>query len=802
MNKLKKIFIISIIIYTICATFLTSFAENCTNPDGKGTVSITANSDKKTWGTVKNPYQLVMGESLIDIYYGDYAEAIKNGIHFEFVTGKYDAANYIVENNVDKGRLRFKIQGTGPDYLKVTSEQGVNYFQAGGICYLPDYLEDDDKKIENNLEQESKMEVQIPYYSITAIESANTSYVKTVKAKQTSNRPVPDSVTTAQKELVHEVNLGNGYLITDDTMLTNLSTYGTSYVFSKSNIDVNEAYKLSDVQVSKFDGISLNYVGVGMGMFTDANNLTTIEIKGKSYDSTRDPDEVTETYTFNDNLKVVYRFDGTNSEINDSEGEEVSAIEKLISKIGMSIIDVFVDISKIGGGEDGKNYVTIDSLVFNEYENTIVDFWGDTNYLSGKSKEMINFWFNVFKVWAIILYIILLVYIGIKTMLYTGTAEQKKVKGMIEGWLIGVLMLICLPFLFKYLIIINDTIVDILRTNSKYSVYAYYTFEDMYKRWGYEKGEDSATDVVEKLRDALAQLTVDIETIDSNINSNEQKIAELQQEIENNEEMMVQKGKEINEIINKFNRGLGSMVNKRTNKITSIEDVSAGLERELDGHAVKNLDMDTIISNYAANFTYRTIGGIGFGSDDDVQAQLLIKAMGEVYKEKYKLAEEIKEKNLEIERLEEEKEEVQQDKEDVEYAIQKAENNQADLMGEMRTRVGETGRFLYVVILGILIFEVIVLLILYYKRLFMLAILITIFPLVTVAYVFEKTRGEKAKILQTWMQEYTTNVFIQTIHAILYVTLVEVGYSVYIDNKFSLYSHHYSRQSWPKVKQK
>lgn len=213
-------------------------------------------------------------------------------------------------------------------------------------------------------------------------------------------------------------------------------------------------------------------------------------------------------------------------------------------------------------------------------------------------------------------------------------------------------------------------------------------------------------------------------------------------------------------------------------KVVSLEEVSDKLDEALKGHMIKNQSMDEIIAEFAEKYTYRA----PIGGEDDEKAKEIIVQMGETYKEKYNLEDEIKKLEQEIEKLEQEKAKAQSDLENVETAIIKAESNEADLLGEMRERVGETGRFIYVIILGIMIFEVILLLILYYKRLFMLAILITIFPLVTVAYVFERSRGENAKIIKTWIQEYTTNVFIQTIHAILYVTLVEVGYSVFIDN--------------------
>ena len=116
----------------------------------------------------------------------------------------------------------------------------------------------------------------------------------------------------------------------------------------------------------------------------------------------------------------------------------------------------------------------------------------------------------------------------------------------------------------------------------------------------------------------------------------------------------------------------------------------------------------------------------------------------------------------------------------IEKAIERAEDSDADLMGIMRARAGKTSKFIYVLVWLMLIFQVILLLILYYKRLFMIAILVSVFPLVTIAYAFEKTQGTKGTVFKNWIQEYLINVFIQAVHAILYVTIVELGYTVFL----------------------
>lgn len=55
----------------------------------------------------------------------------------------------------------------------------------------------------------------------------------------------------------------------------------------------------------------------------------------------------------------------------------------------------------------------------------------------------------------------------------------------------------------------------------------------------------------------------------------------------------------------------------------------------------------------------------------------------------------------------------------------------------------------------------------YIKRLFTIALLIVLFPLVVLSYVFDKMGDRRAQTFSTWVREFTVNVFIQPIHAFL-----------------------------------
>ena len=98
----------------------------------------------------------------------------------------------------------------------------------------------------------------------------------------------------------------------------------------------------------------------------------------------------------------------------------------------------------------------------------------------------------------------------------------------------------------------------------------------------------------------------------------------------------------------------------------------------------------------------------------------------------------------------------------------------------MRDRADKTQRLMFVAIWYLLTYQLVLLMILYYKRLLTVAVLIIIFPLVVMFYAFEKFMGiDKPKAMRTWIIEYTVNIFVQSVHALVYLVLVETGLKIF-----------------------
>ena len=105
--------------------------------------------------------------------------------------------------------------------------------------------------------------------------------------------------------------------------------------------------------------------------------------------------------------------------------------------------------------------------------------------------------------------------------------------------------------------------------------------------------------------------------------------------------------------------------------------------------------------------------------------------------------------------------------------------SEVDVMRMMRAFAGVTLRPVYVFIWYIMLAQTYILLLTYLKRYLLIALLIIIYPLVIIGYVVNGMFGSRQTAFNTWCKEFFTNVFLQTIHAIMYsvisgIVLVQV----------------------------
>lgn len=91
-----------------------------------------------------------------------------------------------------------------------------------------------------------------------------------------------------------------------------------------------------------------------------------------------------------------------------------------------------------------------------------------------------------------------------------------------------------------------------------------------------------------------------------------------------------------------------------------------------------------------------------------------------------------------------------------------------DYMSQLGYAARQTGKITLSFAFMIATWQLLILIFHYYKRLFIIAFLIIIFPLVALSYAVDKIADGKSQALNTWVKEYIINVFVQTFHAIIY----------------------------------
>ena len=215
-------------------------------------------------GTEEKPFILSLGDGIIDVYYADEnakeidKESYKD-FYFKFSksNSKVKSANYMVEHNSDKHRVRFTLMGTSEADLQVASSSGLNYFQAGAKTIIQSKLNLEENSAENVLKDsvnDLKEEIQAPFYTINATE--------TIKL---------DGEQIAK----HKFSLANGFIRVDNVLGANVSTYSTSYVFAVSDEPFNDIYTITQEQITRKAKISL--LGIGRFKFVSQNELQSMD---------------------------------------------------------------------------------------------------------------------------------------------------------------------------------------------------------------------------------------------------------------------------------------------------------------------------------------------------------------------------------------------------------------------------------------------------------------------------------------------------------------------------------------------
>ena len=94
--------------------------------------------------------------------------------------------------------------------------------------------------------------------------------------------------------------------------------------------------------------------------------------------------------------------------------------------------------------------------------------------------------------------------------------------------------------------------------------------------------------------------------------------------------------------------------------------------------------------------------------------------------------------------------------------------SKGDIMRMMRAMAGITARILYVILWFIMLGQLIIFVFIYYKRYLMIAFLIAIFPITLFEYIIGSIVTGRQSAISGWSKEFFVNVFLQSIHAVIY----------------------------------
>lgn len=118
--------------------------------------------------------------------------------------------------------------------------------------------------------------------------------------------------------------------------------------------------------------------------------------------------------------------------------------------------------------------LTVETLIFNKYPNTSLNIFqgmGQFNTymgnpgVSGTMAKSVNDFYSFFVKIAIVAYMVILLYVGVRILLNAGTDKQAKYKEYLWYWIEGILILFFFPYIMKYTIIINNAFVEYIYNN-------------------------------------------------------------------------------------------------------------------------------------------------------------------------------------------------------------------------------------------------------------------------------------------------------------------------------------------------
>lgn len=156
----------------------------------------------------------------------------------------------------------------------------------------------------------------------------------------------------------------------------------------------------------------------------------------------------------------------------------VELLKQMIANISYSLANGLHYLVGVALGET----VTIDDIVFNNYSEINISYFDKKEEVGDNASSLlygtegvggldsvVNEWYAIFMRIALMGYMVIFVYMGIRILLISTANQKATYKKLFVDWVIGLAILFLFPFVMKYIIYMNEGFVEMIEANKGYN---------------------------------------------------------------------------------------------------------------------------------------------------------------------------------------------------------------------------------------------------------------------------------------------------------------------------------------------
>ena len=649
---------------------------------------------------------------------------------------------------------------------------------------------------------------------------------------------------------------GQGYVVPD--------VFDTHYDTDNREVDIpvfeGEVIELNLMQESLKKGATIkvsldSYMGETYYASPIASSIITNDLKENADTFTykmENENFVLDEEDFENDYLTKYK-KAAMGESYDAE-EKGSWIEGILADIILGFGQIIQYLAELAFGlsSSGNNHLTMDNLIFNKMDCMVIDlravfsggiqigpseirgYFAEGNIIAGIQNV-----YTGLRGIAITVYIIMLLYVGVRVLLGVGTPNEAKAKKYIQYWATGVIILFLAPYFFSAIPVINNVLVEKLSSSAK--VASSYTIAQILLKLGNEfAGEDAEIPAmkrelgkrIEEAKAALdgedTEMTVDeaMAKIDEYMN---QKLGSTLSDLSDEDKASFKtQYRSIAQSLYDNREDLKRSSYYRNQYETDLYNLRDFIYR--NHKTVQNLDDEAVDSSYFSvargYLEIKNATEISAADTASINNELIVIARhlqdpnnldrtsgniknSAIYNNAIKTLKNILKTyygqdsaNARVNKLDTQLKagsffgnffrntyKVGSSgikpafdnyitailKEELETYEGMLDALKGDPMIELERLAKENNRVIYAIAWIILLFQTFAVLFMYTKRIVVTMILICLFPIVMAMYVLDKMGDGKSQSLETWFKEFLANTTVQFFHAIIYVMIINIA---------------------------